>query len=182
MQEPLVLVPGLVCDARVFAPQINSLSRKYTVQVANLSQGGTIREMAAHLLDQAPARFALAGHSMGGIVAMEVARRAPERVSRLALMSTSPLPDTPAQAAWREPLIVRAQAGRLAEAVARRGHTRNTSPRRGAGGGFVAVAANGARLWSRGFYSPPTGVAAPTGCAADVTKAEGADHGAVRGI
>ncbi|UWP89952.1 alpha/beta fold hydrolase [Aliiroseovarius crassostreae] len=117
MREPLVLVPGMVCDARVFAPQINVLSRKYSVQLANLAMGDTIREMAAHVLDQAPPRFALAGHSMGGIVAMEVTRRAPERVSRLALLSTSPLPDTPAQAAWREPLIVRAQAGRLAEAV-----------------------------------------------------------------
>ncbi|MFV0474123.1 MAG: alpha/beta hydrolase, partial [Pikeienuella sp.] len=55
---------------------------------------------------------------MGGIVAMEIVRRAPDRVSRLALISTTPLPDTPAQAAWREPHIVRASAGRLDEAMA----------------------------------------------------------------
>ncbi len=118
MSEPLVLVPGMVCDARVFAPQINALSREVAVQVAAPVHGETIRDMAAEILETAPPRFALAGHSMGGIVAMEIIRRAPERVSRLALLSTTPLPDTPAQAAWREPVIVRAQAGRLAEAVA----------------------------------------------------------------
>lgn len=118
MQDPLVLVPGMTSDARIFAPQINRLSRLFTLQIVSLGMAETIRDMAAHVLEQAPPRFALAGHSMGGIVAMEVIRRAPERVSRLALLSTTPLPDTPAQAAWREPLIVRAQAGRLAEAVA----------------------------------------------------------------
>lgn len=117
MQEPLVLVPGMMCDARAFAPQINALSREMSVQVACVAQGDTIRDMATQILSQAPERFALAGHSMGGIVAMEMVRRAPERVSRLALISTSPLTDTPAQAAWREPQIVRAQAGRLAEAL-----------------------------------------------------------------
>lgn len=117
MLEPLVLIPGMMCDARAFAPQVNALSREVSVQVASVAQSDSIRDMAAQVLSQAPARFALAGHSMGGIVAMEVARRAPERVSRLALLSTSPLTDTPAQAAWREPQIVRAQAGRLAEAL-----------------------------------------------------------------
>ncbi|MHA6268157.1 alpha/beta fold hydrolase [uncultured Aliiroseovarius sp.] len=117
MPDPLVLIPGMMCDARVFGPQINDLSRDHAVHVAAPVVGDTIREMAAHILDQAPARFALAGLSMGGIVAMEMARRAPERVNRLALISTTPLPDTPAQAAWREPQIVRASAGRLDEAL-----------------------------------------------------------------
>jgi len=116
--EPLVLVPGMMCDARVFAPQINDLSRDMAVQVAAIARGETIRDMAQMVLDQAPARFALAGHSMGGIVAMEVLRRAPERVSRIALISTTPLAETPEQAAWREPHIVKAQAGRLDEAMA----------------------------------------------------------------
>lgn len=120
--EPLVLVPpGMMCDARVFSPQINELSRDVGgVQVASIAAGETIRDMAGMVLDQAPpARFALAGHSMGGIVAMEVLRRAPERVSRIALISTTPLAETPPeQAAWREPHIVKAQAGRLDEAMA----------------------------------------------------------------
>ncbi|SMR72987.1 Pimeloyl-ACP methyl ester carboxylesterase [Aliiroseovarius halocynthiae] len=118
MKEPLVLIPGMMCDARVFGPQINDLSRDHTVIVAAPTQGDTVREMASLLLDQLPTRFALAGLSLGGIVAMEMARRAPDRVNRLALISTTPLSDTPAQAGWREPQIVRAIAGRLDEAMA----------------------------------------------------------------
>lgn len=111
MREPLLLVPGMMSDARVFAPQIAALSRDMTLQVANVTVGDSIREIAQNVLDCAPERFALAGHSMGGIVAMEILRRAPQRVNRLALISTTPLPDTPAQASWREPQIVRASAG-----------------------------------------------------------------------
>jgi len=66
-----------------------------------------------------PQRFALAGLSMGGIVAMEMARRAPGRITRLCLMDTNPLAETPEQAAAREPLIVLARAGRLDEAISR---------------------------------------------------------------
>ncbi|MCK0170711.1 alpha/beta fold hydrolase [Aliiroseovarius sp. S1123] len=117
MREPLVLIPGMMCDARVFGPQINDLSRDYTVIVAAPTQGETVREMAALILDQLPQRFALAGLSLGGIVAMEMARRAPDRVNRLALISTSPLADSPSQAAWREPQIVHANIGRLDQAM-----------------------------------------------------------------
>lgn len=128
MKEPLVLIPGMMCDARVFGPQIDDLSRDHVVVVAPPVEGDTIREMAANMLDHLPPRFALAGLSMGGIVAMEIVRRAPERVSRLALISTTPLPDTPAQAAWREPLIVRATAGRLDEAMAEALSPNNIAP------------------------------------------------------
>lgn len=128
MSEPLVLIPGMMCDGRVFGPQIDDLSRDHVVIVAPPVVGETIREMAAHILDQLPPRFALAGISMGGIVAMEIARRAPDRVIRLALMSTSPLPDTPAQATWREPQIVRASAGRLEEAMAEAMSPDNLAP------------------------------------------------------
>ncbi|MCI2397888.1 alpha/beta fold hydrolase [Aliiroseovarius subalbicans] len=117
MSDPLVLVPGMMCDARLFMPQIKDLSRDMAVQVAAISDGATIREMASLVLAAAPERFALAGLSMGGIVAMEVLRRAPERVSRIAMMSTTPLAETPEQAAWREPQIVKANAGRLDEAM-----------------------------------------------------------------
>ena len=117
MIEPVVFLPGLMCDARVFTPQINELSRSYPVQVAHYGDAENIRTMARKVLDSAPDRFALAGHSMGGIVAMEVLRRAPERVTRLALLSTTPLSETPAEAAWREPLIARARAGALDEVI-----------------------------------------------------------------
>lgn len=117
MREPLVLIPGMMCDARVFGPQIDDLSRDHTVVVAAPTKGETVREMAAMLIDDLPPRFALAGIGLGGVVAIEMARRAPERVNRIALLSTTPLTDTPAQAAAREPQIVWASAGRLDEAV-----------------------------------------------------------------
>lgn len=112
-QDPLVLLPGMMCDARIFQPQIMALSTQVPVTVAPLIGGERIEDIAIQLLQQLPSRFALAGLSMGGIVAMEILRRAPERVSRLCLISTSPLPDTPAQAATREPLIIGARTGRM---------------------------------------------------------------------
>ncbi len=111
MSDPVVLLPGMVSDARVFAPQIVALSSRAMVQVAHFGAADTIRAMAARVLEQAPAHFALVGHSMGGIVAQEVLRQAPARVTRVALISTTPLAETPAQSAAREPLIARARAG-----------------------------------------------------------------------
>ncbi|MGG7645682.1 alpha/beta fold hydrolase [Rhodovulum sp. YNF3179] len=117
MDEPLVLLPGMMCDARLFGPQIAALSATTTLHLGRFTRGETIEDMAAQALAAAPARFALAGHSMGAMVAMEMLRRAPERVSRLALMNTSPLAETPAAAAAREPQIARARAGHLEEAL-----------------------------------------------------------------
>lgn len=117
MSEALLLVPGMMSDARIFTPQINVLSSSFAVQVTPPTRGETIREMAGIILDTAPQQFALAGHDMGGIVAMEILRRAPERVTRIALISTSPLAETPPQAAWREPLIVKASTGQLDAAM-----------------------------------------------------------------
>lgn len=113
MIEPLVLLPGMMCDARVFAPQINILSRERAVMVAPISTGERIEDIANGLLHQLPERFALAGLSMGGIVALEILRRAPERIGRICLMSTNPLAETPAAAALREPMIIGAATGRL---------------------------------------------------------------------
>ncbi|MDK3016067.1 alpha/beta fold hydrolase [Pseudodonghicola flavimaris] len=117
MAEPLVLLPGLMGDARVFAPQINSLSRERAVMIAPVTQGERVEEIASNLIDQLPQRFALAGLGLGGIVAMEILRRVPDRVARLCLMGTNPLAETPAEAAAREPLIVRARAGRLEDVM-----------------------------------------------------------------
>lgn len=116
--EPLVLLPGMACDARIFQPQIEALSSKLPVMVAPLIGGDRIEEIAARILTMLPDRFALAGLSMGGIIALEILRRAPERVSRLCLMATTPLAETPAQAAEREPMIVAARTGRLADMLA----------------------------------------------------------------
>ena len=117
MPEPLVLLPGMMCDARLFGPQIDALTSDTAVMVAPITQADRIEDIAAHLLDQLPAKFALGGLSMGGIVAMEVLRRAPERVTRLALMDTNPLAETPQVAAAREPQIVAARAGRMLDVM-----------------------------------------------------------------
>ncbi len=117
MPEALVLLPDMMCDARVFTHQINHLSLDHAVTVAPITQGERIEEIASLLLDQLPMRFALAGLGLGGMVAMEVLRRAPDRVTRLCLMDTNPLAETPAEAAEREPMIVGARVGRLPEVL-----------------------------------------------------------------
>ena len=118
MREAAVFLPGLMCDARLFGPQIADLSRDRSIMVAPTAGGERIEEIASGLLDVLPKRFALVGHDFGGMVAMEVLRRAPERVSRLALVSTHPLPETPQQAAERDPRIIRARAGKMLESLA----------------------------------------------------------------
>jgi pimeloyl-ACP methyl ester carboxylesterase len=117
MHEPLVFLPGMMCDARLFAPQLNDLSRDHVVTVAPITGGERIEEIANAILPALPDRFALAGLSMGGIVAMEIMRKAPERVTRLALMDTNALAETPNSAASYEPLIIGAKAGKLEESL-----------------------------------------------------------------
>ena len=93
MKPTLVLLPGLVCDRAVWAPQIQALSARVDCQVADYGLLDSIGAMAQHVLDTAPApTFALAGHSMGGRVALEVVRLAPERVHHLALLDTGTSP------------------------------------------------------------------------------------------
>ena len=117
MGEPLVLLPGMMCDARLFGPQIAELSAEFVVTIAPITQGERIEEIASGILSQLPPKFALAGLSMGGIVAMEILRRAPERITRIALMDTNPLAETPQSSAAYEPMIVGARAGRLEQVL-----------------------------------------------------------------
>jgi pimeloyl-ACP methyl ester carboxylesterase len=88
MPIPLVLVPGIVCDEAVWAAQIEAFRSERPVVVADHGTLDSLADMAGALLDRAPARFALAGHSMGGRVALEVMRVASQRVTRLALLDT----------------------------------------------------------------------------------------------
>jgi pimeloyl-ACP methyl ester carboxylesterase len=104
--EALVLVPGLVCDASVWQQQVNDLGSYRAVQVANHALCNNLGVMADNLLARAPPKFALAGHSMGGRVALEVYARAPERVTHLALLDTGIDSLPPGEAGARE------QAGR----------------------------------------------------------------------
>ena len=88
MKENLILVPGLLCDARVWRDQVTALAGLADVAVADISEGDSLEVMAARILHEAPPYFCLAGHSLGGRVAMEIYRQAPDRVLKLALLST----------------------------------------------------------------------------------------------
>ena len=90
--EPLILVPGLMCDHAVWEPLLPALSPGRHCTVVDHGHASSLVTMAQQLLDAAPARFALAGHSMGARVALEVVRLAPQRVSRVALLDTGYLP------------------------------------------------------------------------------------------
>jgi pimeloyl-ACP methyl ester carboxylesterase len=88
MAAPLLLVPGLMCDARVWRDVLPALQARRDCIVLRVHGPSSLGAMAERLLAQAPPRFALAGHSMGGRIALEVLRRAPQRVERLALLDT----------------------------------------------------------------------------------------------
>ena len=114
---PLVLLPGMMCDARLFSPQIAAFSTERAVQIAPLTQHKTMEALARSVLDTAPPQFALAGLSMGGLVAMEIMRLAPERVTHLALIDTNPKAELPEVSARREPQIAKVQAGQLRQVM-----------------------------------------------------------------
>jgi pimeloyl-ACP methyl ester carboxylesterase len=106
MKPNVFLLPGLLNDARLFTEQIAALSTLATVEVGDLTTGVTIHDMAASVLKAASAeRFVLLGLSLGGYVAFEIMRQAPERVAGLVLMDTTARPDTPEASAKREALI-----------------------------------------------------------------------------
>jgi len=89
MKPTLLLLPGLMCDAAVWAPQLESLDRVADCVVADYGLCDSITRMAELVLEQTPSeKFAMAGHSLGGRVALEVMRLAPQRVERLALLDT----------------------------------------------------------------------------------------------
>lgn len=89
---PLLLVPGLASSARIYAPVVPALWRFGPVMVANHVRDDSMAAIAHRVLSEAPPRFALAGHSMGGYIALEIMRQAPERVARLALINTQARP------------------------------------------------------------------------------------------
>lgn len=105
MRETVVLVPGLLCDAAVWAHQVEALSQSYHVIVPDLSRQDSIASMASDILADAPERFSIAGHSMGARVALEVFAQAPGRVERLALLDTGVHPVDESEAAARQRLL-----------------------------------------------------------------------------
>ncbi|MDB5567022.1 MAG: Alpha/beta hydrolase protein [Tardiphaga sp.] len=108
---PILLVPGLGGSPRIYAPVMPALWRFGPVMVANHIRDDSMGAIARRILKEAPPRFALAGHSMGGYIAFEIMRQAPERVTRLALINTQARPDTPEASARRRGQIARAYAG-----------------------------------------------------------------------
>lgn len=114
---PIVLVPGLNCSPRLYAPQVPPLWAFGAVTVANHTHDDTMAAIAARILDAAPPRFALAGLSMGGYIALEIVRQAASRVVRLALLDTGARADTPEATAKRHANIALAQSGRFEDVI-----------------------------------------------------------------
>jgi pimeloyl-ACP methyl ester carboxylesterase len=110
-REPLLLLSGLLSDGALWRAQVDDLADITALTIPDLSLDDTIAGMADRALANSPSRFALAGLSMGGYVALEILRRAPGRVSRLALLGTSARTDTPEQAERRREAIRLAEGG-----------------------------------------------------------------------
>ena len=117
MTLPLVLLPGMMCDARLFGPQMAALAGPRALHCLPITEHDTVEALAKDVLAAAPKRFALAGLSMGGIVAMEVLRQAPERVDRLALLDTNHKAEMPFVQSNRRPQMEKARQGKLVEVM-----------------------------------------------------------------
>ncbi|MGL4309394.1 MAG: alpha/beta fold hydrolase [Paracoccaceae bacterium] len=114
--NPLILIPGMMCDARMWGSLPDALHARPIIHALPVG-ADTMSGLAAAILRNAPPCFALAGLSMGGIVAMEVVRQAPQRVTRLALLDTNPLAEEPEVQARRSPQVARVLSGRLADVM-----------------------------------------------------------------
>lgn len=110
---PLVLIPGLSCTKALFSDQITALAGSRDVIIGDHRQHDTMPNIAAHILATAPARFALAGLSMGGYISLEIMRQAPERVERLALLDTTARADTAEKIGLRQDALRLAAAGKF---------------------------------------------------------------------
>ena len=108
-KQHLLLVPGLLCAKGLWAAQLAGLSDVAQMTVADHTRHNTMQKIARSILDHAPERFALAGLSMGGYVAYEIVRQAPDRVTRLALLDTGSRADAPERAEGRRKLIALAE-------------------------------------------------------------------------
>jgi pimeloyl-ACP methyl ester carboxylesterase len=113
MKPHLVLLPGMMCDERLFAPQISLFSSSHLISTPSFGTHRSVTLIAEKILKELPPSFSLLGLSMGGIIAMEMMRLAAHRVSRLALLDTNPFPDTPNTQNIRNLHIKQVQKGNL---------------------------------------------------------------------
>jgi len=147
----LILLPGMPLDAALWEHQTRHLGDVAETRVADLAAHDTVGAMAEAVLAGAPPRFALGGLSMGGYVALEILRRAPGRVERLALLDTSARPDTPEQTANRKDAVELARKGKYRQ-VMRAGLARLVHPDRLGDQGLVdAVLAQMERVGVDGY-------------------------------
>jgi pimeloyl-ACP methyl ester carboxylesterase len=116
--EPVVLIPGFMADARAFMPQIVDLGASRPVVILTPAMGDTLDRIAAEAVARLPARFALVGHGLGGNLAIEILRKAPGAVTRIALIATDPLPEPHHVAAEQEALLVATKTGHMADCIA----------------------------------------------------------------
>ena len=116
MKYPLVFIPGMMCDSRLFQPQISEFSKQYLVCIAPVSYSDSIEKISLQILRQLPPKFTLIGLSMGGILAMEIIKKEPERVMKIVLMDTNFKSETSETKSKRIPQIKLVNEGKL-EAV-----------------------------------------------------------------
>jgi pimeloyl-ACP methyl ester carboxylesterase len=112
-KAPLLLLPGLLCDAALWRHQVETLADLADITVADLTRADQAGAAAQAVLASSPEEFALAGLSMGGYIALEIMRQAPDRVTRLALLDTSARPDTHEKIKFRQELIDLARIGQF---------------------------------------------------------------------
>jgi pimeloyl-ACP methyl ester carboxylesterase len=118
MNEPVVLIPGFMADARAFMPQIVALGATRPVIVLTLGIAESIEKVATEAAPSLPARCAVVGHGLGGNIAIELLRRRPDAISRIALIATDPLPEPVQRVTAQEALIVAAKTGKMADCIA----------------------------------------------------------------
>ena len=117
MRYPLVFIPGMMCDSRLFQPQINEFSKQYMVCTTPASSSDTIENISSEILRYLPTKFTLIGLSMGGILAMEIIKKVPERVMKIVLMDTNYKSETSEIKSRRLPQIQLVNEGLLEDVM-----------------------------------------------------------------
>ena len=107
------MIPGMMCDERIFSPQIDSLGDEIELTIADISRFSSVVDLASDVLKKAPRKFSLLGHSMGGIIAMEMYSQEPNRIEKLILMDTNPNSELEEVKSKREPQIKDVSEGKL---------------------------------------------------------------------